>query len=232
MKKLIATVLLLPLCLLLCACPGGEPPAEESNALVLTSPKGGTYVCEETGVTYTRRPAQYLPMTLSREPYAVYTTAGGARFCFFSFSEGTEKDYLMLADEDDLYPYYVIAAEDYKMPTLPEMDPYQIIICNAETEFFWLTPNIFDQVRTIEKVKAVVAAYEAGEDTALPVLGKQSAYVELIFASATYADFAYTCTYIEYENGDAYIKETETGLCRKVQSGLFEGFRLTKDEPK
>ena len=229
MKKLVYLILILALSLSLAACPDEEPPTG-SSALVLTNPKGGVYHCEANGVTYTRRPAQYLPMSLSTDPYATYTTDRGVVFSFFSFSEGTEGRYLMLADPDDHYPYYIIAAEDYEMPTLAEMDPYQIMICNAETEFFWLTPNIFDQVRTIEKVHKFVAAYEAGEAATLPVGKEPTVFVELIFVSATYTDFAYTCTYYEYEDGACYINETETGICRRVESGLFAGFRLTEDE--
>lgn len=229
MKKLTSILLILCLSLSLFACSGGELP-QTSSALTLTSPAGGTFFCAETGVTYTRRPAQYLPMTLSREPYAVYTTEGGASFSFFSFSEGSEDDYLMLADPDDLYPYYMIAAEDYEMPTLPAMDPHQILICNAESEFFWLTPNVFDQIRTIEVVRKIVAAYEAGKASSLPTPEVPTVCVELIFVSAIYTDYAYTCTYLEYADGTCYVNETETGVCLQIEGGLFDGYRLTEEQ--
>lgn len=230
MKKLLSVCLLIALCLSLCACPGGETPGESSNALPLSSPQSGTYHCAETGVTYTRRPAIYLPMSLSREPYAVYKTESGAPFSFFSLSEGSEQRYLMLADEEDLYPYYMIAAEDYEMPSLAEMDPHQILICNAEEEFFWLTPNIFDQIRTIGVVKEIVSGYEAGVKESLPLLETPTVCVELIFVSAIFPDFAYTCTYLEYEDGSAYISETDTGVTMRVESGMFDGYRLTEEE--
>ena len=230
MKKLLSILLLFSLSLTLFACTGGEVP-EESDALTLTSPQSGIYHCTETGVTYTRRPAIYLPMTLSRKPYAVHTTEGGAVFSFFSFSEGSEGDYLMLADEEDLYPYYIIAEKDYEMPSLSKMDPHQILICNAEEEFFWLTPNVFDQIRTISVVREIVAGYEAGVKESLPLLKTPTVCVELIFVSAIYPDFAYTCTYLEYEDGSCYISETDTGVCLRVESGLFDGYRLTKEEP-
>ena len=135
----------------------------------------------------------------------------------------------MLADEEDLYPYYMITAEGYEMPTLAEMDPYQIVICTTEEEMFWLSPNVYDQIRTVERVRAIVSAYESGEAAQLPVLAEPTACVELIFVSALYEDFAYTCTYYEYEDGACYLKETATGRCVQVERGLFEGYRLTED---
>ena len=137
----------------------------------------------------------------------------------------------MLADEEDLYPYYIIAEKDYEMPSLSKMDPHQILICNAEEEFFWLTPNVFDQIRTISVVREIVAGYEAGVKESLPLLKTPTVCVELIFVSAIYPDFAYTCTYLEYEDGSCYISETDTGVCLRVESGLFDGYRLTKEEP-
>lgn len=228
MKKIL--LLSLILCLLLAGCDCiGDNPTEGSTGYALASPSRGVYTCAENGVTYTRRPACYLPMTLSRTPYATYTNEAGVVSSFYSLSEGSEERYLMLADPDDLYPYYLIAAEDYVLPSLAEMDAHQIIICTAEEEFFWLTPNVYDQIRTIEVVRRIVSGYEAGETATLPALSEPTVCVELLFISAVYPDFAYNCTYMEYEDGSCYFNETETGLCLRVESGLFDGYRLTPE---
>ncbi|MBO5050604.1 MAG: hypothetical protein J6D31_00225 [Clostridia bacterium] len=230
MKKLLSLLLLLSFTLSLAACPAPVPDeGGESTAHVLTSPARDVYYCAENGVTYRRQPALYLPMRLAREPYAIYENEHGARLSFFSLAEGSEERYLMLADEEDLYPYYMITAEGYEMPSLAEMDPYQIVICTTEEEMFWLSPNVYDQIRTVERVRAIVSAYESGEAAQLPVLAEPTACVELIFVSALYEDFAYTCTYYEYEDGACYFKETATGRCVQVAGGLFEGYRLTED---
>lgn len=230
MKKFLSILLLLCLSLSLTACPASEEPPAESDAYVLTSPSPDTYHCAENGVTYVRHPAVYLPMSLSREPFATYKNEYGALLSFFALSEGSEGDYLMHADADDLYPYYVIASEDYHMPSLTEMNPYQIMICSAEEEMFWLGPNVYDQVRTIEKVRKVVTAYEGGETATLPVLATETVRVELIFVSAVYPDLAYTCTYYEYDDGSCYFHESATGRCVRVESGLFKGFVLTPED--
>lgn len=227
MKKIV--LLLLIFCFLFagCDCDGEAPVASAGYAL--TSPSRGVFVCAENGVTYTRRPACYLPMALSRTPYATYTSEAGAVSSFYSLSEGSEERYLMLADPDDLYPYYLIAAEDYELPSLAEMDPHQILICTAEEEFFWLTPNIYDQIRTLEVVRRIVAGYGAGKAATLPALEEPTVCVELLFVSAIYPDFAYNCTYMEYKDGSCYFTETETGLCLLVEGGLFDGYHLTPE---
>ena len=176
-QRILALVLALCALLALCGCPAGEQPAE-TNAHPLTSPSIDTYHCAENGVTYRRAPGVYLPMTLGREPFAYYENEGGMRFFFYPLSEGSTDDYLMQADEEDLSPYYMIAREDYVLPSLADMDPYRVIICSAEEAEFWLAPNVYDQIRTIEKVRAIVRAYEAGESATLP-LGEPTVQVEL-----------------------------------------------------
>ena len=232
MKRLICCLLAAWLALSLCACGGSADTPAGSTAHTLTSPAPDTYFCEANGVTYTRRPALYLPMTIAQEPYATYQNEQGATLSFFALSDGSEERYLMLADPEHLYPYYLIAAEGYHTPTLAEMDPHQVLICNAEEAFFWLLPNVYDQIRTIAVVREIVAGYAAGEAATLPVWLEPTVCVELIFISATYADYAYTCTYYEYEDGSCYIHETASGKCLQVESGLFDGYRLTPEEKK
>lgn len=225
MKRIFAFLLSLGFLFTLSACqPGDEVPTD--TAYVLSSPAADTYYCAENGVTYLRQPALYLPMMLARTPYATYTNQHGVRLSFYALSEGCEDRYLMLADPDDLYPYYIIAAADYTMPTLAEMNPYQILICTAEEERFWLAPNVYDQIRTLSVVHKIVTAYENGKEAALPVLGKETARVELIFVSALYPAFSYTCTYYEFEDGSCYFYEMPTGRCVQVEGGLFDGYIL------
>ncbi len=223
MKRLLCCLLLLALLPLYACTPPGP-------ARILTSSESGLFYCAETGVTYRQRAASYLPLNLARVPYATYTNAQGARQSFFALSEGSETTYLAMADEEDYYPYFLIAAADYVMPTLSQMDPYEIVICTADEEAFWLQPNIYDHVRTIGVVKEIVSAFAAGEAVdSLPNGGSLRHRVELLFFSATYLDFAYNCAYYEYEDGSCYVREA-TGTVLRVASGLFDGYRLEPDE--
>ena len=220
-----ALLALLMLCSFVACTPTADS-GEGDDAYILTSPSPGRYVCEETGTTYLTQPFTYLPAGLMTRPYAVYDR-GGSRDVFYRISDESAPKYLVLADEESYYPYYFIAAEGQPLPSLIEMDPTEVWICNAEAEIFWASGNIYDKMRLGERVNLVVAAYRDGEVCSLPTNKTLQVCVQLIFRSETFPELYYYCTYYAYGEGECYLYEFGTGRCVRVSDDLFEGYVLS-----
>lgn len=216
MKHTATLLLSLLLCLSLClaGCPGGD------GAYVLESSDTETFVCRETGVTYRRAPAVYLPMQLCRTPYARWQSPSGASFAFFALGEESAGRYLMLADEDDYYPYYLIVADGYTLPTPEEMAVSEVLLCGAESETFWHPVNIHHRIGDFRRIEALLAARADGESATLPG-GTPAARVELIFVSEKYPELSYFCTYLSYGKGENYLYESDTRRTVRVPDGLI-----------
>lgn len=224
--RLSAVCLLLSLLFSLTACPDPSTPPVGEDALTLVRVEAGVYRCEETGVVYHRLPDTYLPGRMSAKPYAIYEE-GSTRDVYFRLGDSADK-YLVLADEKTYYPYNFIVAEGYDMPTLPEMNPTEIWICQ-DAERFWADANVVDKMRLGERVNFVVAAWRDGEEATLPT-GVPEDRVQLIFRSEAYTEFYYYCTYYSFGEGECYLYEFETERCVRVADDLFDGYKLSYDD--
>lgn len=227
----LCALLCLSLLLPLAACNGGGEP----KANTLTSPAPGSFVCTETGVTYHRTSFAYLPGRMQRAPYAIYRTPGGQEQCFFALGDTSAGSYLVLADRESYYPYFMIVAEGYEMPSLAALDPNIILICNDEEEYFWHDANVFDRVRLADRVGAVVAAWTQGADTTLPD-GEPLVSAFLIFAvhleeseptEGRYTEFTWYCSYYSFGPGQTYLSDDATGRTVRVADSLLEGYALS-----
>ncbi|MBQ8859694.1 MAG: hypothetical protein IJ012_07925 [Clostridia bacterium] len=229
-RRGLAAILSLILLLSLAACPGSDGPGtgDDEDTYTLSRVESGVYRCEETGVVYHRLPDTYLPGQMSRKPYAVYKN-DTTRDVYFRLGAESADKYLVLADEEDYYPYNFIVAEDYEMPTLLDMDVSEIWICGADAERFWADANVISKMRLGERVNFVLAAYRDGEEATLPT-GTAEVCVQLIFRSETYTEFYYYCTYYSFGEGECYLYEFETEHCVRVPDGLFDGYALSFDE--
>jgi hypothetical protein len=227
LRRATAALTLLLLLFSLTACPTPEAPPEGDAPLTLTRVEAGVYRCEETGVVYGRLPDTYLPGRMSTRPYAVYES-GSTRDVYFRLGEESANKYLVLADEKTYYPYNFIVAEGYEMPTLPEMDPSEVWICQ-DAERFWTDANVVSKMRIGERVNLVVAAWRDGEAATLP-FATPEVRVQLIFRSEIYTEFYYYCTYYSFGEGECYLYESATERCVRVPDDLFEGYKLSYDD--
>ena len=225
-KRAAAMLLALACLFSLCACPdnGG------ADALTLTRTAPGTYLCEETGVTYVRAADTYLPARMTRAPYATYTDNSGSVSSYFKLGPDSAQHYLVQADPADFYPGAFLVAEGYDMPTLAEMEPNEIWICGADSEVFWAEANVYAKILYADRVDAVVAAYEENWVCDRLPEGEPQACVQLIFRSPRYTEFYYYCTYYSFGEGQSFLYEFETMRCLRVPDDLLVGYPLTPDE--
>lgn len=224
LRRALAALLCILLLVSLAACPAPAGTGDGDDAYTLTRVSAGVYRCEQTGVVYHLVPDCYLPGQMSRRPYAIYES-DATRDVYFRLGAESADKYLVLADEEDYYPYNFIVAEGYDMPTLLEMEASEVWICNADAERFWADANIISKMRLGERVNFVVAAYRDGEEATLPT-GTPEICVQLIFRSEKYTEFYYYCTYYSFGEGECYLYESETQRCVRVADDLFDGYEM------
>lgn len=223
--KTVALLLALLMPFLLCACPA----AEEHKPLTLTRLERGIYLCEETGVTYFAAQDTYLPGRMSAEVYASYENEGRALLSLFKLGPDSVDKYLIAADPDSFYPDVFYTAKGYTLPTLPEMEPTEIWICDATADSFWASASIISQMRNEDRIAQVVDAYENGTETRLPS-GNPKDLVQLIFRSEKFPEIYYYCSYYSFGAGECYLYEFDTQHCVRVPDDLFKDYALSFDK--
>ncbi len=232
MKKLLSLCLFLSLLLSLSACPapddgsgnGGDTP---TAGYTFVRGDDGRYTCEETGVTYRLSSSAYLPTEISELPYGAYTAKNGAVFSYFKIRDEDPAEYLAHADADDRFPYGILYSGE-NMPALPDMGVEDILICDADEEFFFRAANIFDRVGNLTVVSRAINSYRMAMPLEAAPTAKQALRVELIFLSSTYS-FHYNLSYIQYEDGTAAFLDPADSRYYPAPFDLFDGYALSKD---
>lgn len=217
MKKILLGLSLLLCAALLAACPAGD------GVYHMDVSEDGRFVCRESGIAYREAAANYLPRTMGTAVYARQETAGAAR-CFYSCGEESAARYLVCADPDDRFPYFMIAAEGYALPSLSGMAPTAMAVCGSTNEFFWY--DVYDRSTNLSQIGSLVTLYETGESIRLPD-GNVETLLYLIFFSEDYPEYGYVCKYIVLDSGDAFIADPEGGRTVRANPALMAGLRLT-----
>ena len=137
MKRYLLMLLSLFLCLCLLSCGSCNPPVETATPGQMTKLEEGRYRLEENGKVYTFASYAYLPNRMQRTPFAVCEATSQN---FYALGDESAASYLVWADPDDYYPYYILTAEGYTLPSVAEMEPTTVIFCHSDEELFWLAP--------------------------------------------------------------------------------------------
>lgn len=217
MKRILLAISLLLCVACLAACPADD------GVFHMDVSEDGRFVCRESGVAYREAPSNYLPRTMRTTAYARQETAGAARW-FYPCGEDSAAQYLVCADPDDRFPYFMLMAEEYTMPSLAAMAPTTMAVCGSTNEFYWY--NVYDRSTNLGQIGSLVTLYETGESCSLPA-GNVETLVYLVFYSDDYPEFGYTCKYIVLENGDAFLADPEGGRTVRANPALLAGLRLT-----
>ncbi len=226
MKKLLSLLLLFALSLSLAGCPAPEEPPEASG-YTFTRDERGRYVCTETGVAYRLSTSVYLPTEISKAAYGSYTHTNGAVFSYYKIRNAEPAEYLAHADAEDHFPFGILYSGE-RMPTLEEMSTEDILICDAEAEFFFRDAYIFDRVGSATVVHDAVRAYSIAAPMKTPPTAKQTLHVELLFLSST-LPFHYNLAYMQYEDGTAAFYDAGKLAYFPAPFDLFDGYDLTGD---
>ena len=229
MKKILSLLLVLVLLLSLVGCPApddGGDPAEEAG-YTFTRDEAGRYICTETGVTYRLSTSVYLPTEISELAYGTYTHTNGAVFAYYKIRNAEPAEYLAHADSEDLFPYGILYSGE-RMPTLEEMGVEDILICDAEAEFFFREAYILDRVGSATVVHDAVHSYAMAAPMSTPPTAKQTLRVELIFLSKD-LPFHYNLAYVQYEDGTAAFYDAGKLAYFPAPYDLFDGYALSAD---
>lgn len=215
----------LALCLCLCvlisctACPSET--AATTYHMTLSE---RVYTCTETGVRYRVLPEAYIPCTLQNATYAIYAVNDTATIQFHELTAGTAGKYLCRATEDEgsLYPIYMLAAEDYTMPSLAEMHATRMVVC-GDTISFWLSR--YDELTDAERLATLVEAISQPL-AKLPEGESPELRAHLLFFSEEYPDFAYDCLYLRYSGDRHYLYLESSETAARVSGTLLEDLRM------
>ena len=194
-----------------------------------TRDENGRYVCTETGISYRLSTSVYLPTEISALAYGSYTHTNGAVFSYYKIRNAEPSEYLAHADAEDNFPYGILYSGE-RMPTLEEMGTEDILICDAEAEFFFREAYIIDRVGSATVVHDAVHAYSIAAPMSAPPTAKLALRVELLFLSGT-LPFHYNLAYMQYEDGTAAFYDAGKLAYFPAPFDLFDGYKL-KDEAK
>ena len=229
MKKLLSLLLLLSLALSFVGCPAPDDGTDEPTGYTFTRDENGRYVCTETGISYRLSTSVYLPTEISALAYGSYTHTNGAVFSYYKIRNAEPSEYLAHADAEDNFPYGILYSGE-RMPTLEEMGTEDILICDAEAEFFFREAYIIDRVGSATVVHDAVHAYSIAAPMSAPPTAKLALRVELLFLSGT-LPFHYNLAYMQYEDGTAAFYDAGKLAYFPAPFDLFDGYKL-KDEAK
>jgi hypothetical protein len=118
---------------------------------------------------------------------------------------------------------YLLYASTLTPPTLLDMSVSDVLICDASADYFWRDANVIDAIRSYERVRDLVYAYEEGERVTIPPEGEITLSAELIFVSAAYK-FNAVVGLTQYDDGRILLS-TWRGIV-EVSPNLFHGYKL------
>lgn len=234
MKKLLSSLLALLLCFAAVGCSACSEPESEMRRLEFVNSETYRLLDGEGNPvrTYRRASYAYLPRHMLREAWAVcnYTAANGKENTqyFYATEEASAENFLVLADPNDYYPYFMIVADGYTLPTLAEMKPNEAVICSTAEDLFWQAANVLDYVYLQDNVDALVSAFTLAGETSLPE-SEPVAAAEVIFSSAEWKEISFYCTAYLYADGSAYLHDSATGRTAPVSEDLLKQYYPFKD---
>jgi len=191
MKKTISAVLAL---LMLTGC---------SGSLVNLQYKDGQLINKRLGLAYNAAPTNYEPVAVGDE-YGYY---GDMDMTLYEISGLSPKKWLTQAYAGSATTIFY--SDDQALPTLTEMAPEKIHVC--ENEGRTMSIATVDDKAVVDQL---VALYMDGEAVEWPMVDSVADY-ELKFVSATYPNLYYNLNYYEYEEG-IYIYDRNAKRCVEI----------------
>ena len=177
--KTVISFLSLLLAILMCAsCTSGE------NVFSYNS-ENGAVVDQKTGTEYLAA-SSYEAKKRSAEPYATVMLGGAINTPLYLV--GDEDPIKLLCDEDEI----IYCSSSVTLPTLPEMNPNKIYICEGRDGDFASA-----SIDGADEIAEIIDTYMNGESIVYPATGAESIY-SLKFSSDEYPSSYYSFLYIEY----------------------------------
>ena len=161
----------------------------------LQSGENGLYD-KENDISYSHASPVYEAISLQKE-YGKLTVTSKESYILYTLP-GTEPTE-MLATED----FNIVYASSLDMPTLVEMAPTVLRVCNDSIEL--------KRMEDAAAVATLVKAYSEGASVDYPGTTPQRSY-KARFESVDYPGFYYTLTYVEYAE-DLIIEDQNYGKC-------------------
>ena len=200
MKTLRMLAVLLATVLLLCSC-GSRFERDDM---------GQGYTDGKTGIFYEAMPATFEAASREQKPLGEFEDKDfGYILQFYVIPQLDAK--LFLADENG----YVYSAAD-PMPTLADISVSEVLVCDEDA----ISVEVF-RIKDAAQITTLCDAWLSAEETELPTV-KASRKRRLKMASPDYPNLYYCVNFYLYEDGAAYLYDSESSRAVRCPDALTD----------